>query len=406
MAKRLNRQQYTLENESQTTHQEGSQMKTNSSSEYTSWSLHALQDMAYEVRLENNIFNSTNSSLKQAVLANGSSNSLVFIDDNVDHIHGSSIKQYFDKLDISYKWVTLPSGEEQKNMDRTLEVIDHAIDIGLLRKSDSIIAIGGGVVTDIVGFAASLYRRGASYIRVPTTLMGQIDAGIGVKTGINYANKKNRLGTYYPPKSVVIDPYFLTTTTQRHINNGIAEVVKMALIKDYRLYQVLKKLNRQIKPNEFGRGNHDLQAVLSYSIEGMLEELEPNFQEDNLKRLVDFGHTFSPILEMKHSDSMLHGEAVAIDMAFSVALSNAKGLLTNDNTVEIFTLMRNLGLETYCSSFTKQLIDESIKDAIKHRNGDLNLPLPTSIGKAQFVNEVTDLEIQKALETVFKLSSQ
>lgn len=269
---------------------------------------------------------------------------------------------------------------------------------GVLRRSEPIVAIGGGVLLDIAGFAASMYRRGVPYIRVPTTLMAMIDACLGVKTGINFNDRRNRLGTYYAPMAAVIDTFFLKTLDLRHMSNGAGEILKLAVVKDAELFAQLDAFGRTLLESRFQEHHRIGNEVIFRAIKGMLEELAENMWELELKRLVDFGHSFSPLVEMKALPALLHGEAVALDVILSCAISRVRGLLPDEDVARVINIARVLNLPTSHPLFEcADTLWEALADTMRHRNGNQNLPLPTKIGYATVVNDVAFHEIEAAI---------
>jgi 3-dehydroquinate synthase len=260
-----------------------------------------------------------------------------------------------------------------------------------------LIAIGGGVLMDVAGFAASLYRRGLPYVRVPTTLMGLIDAGVGIKTGVNFGSHKNRIGTYYAPQRAYLDTQFLKTLDDRHVSNGIAEIIKMAIIKDARLFELLEQNVDQLIADRFtGRAHY--REILVRATVGMLEELSGNLWESVLERIVDYGHTFSPTLEMAALPELLHGEAVAIDMALSLVLAAQRDLITADELDRALTLIDGYGLPTRHPQCEEELLMKGLADSTSHRDGFQRVPLSKGLGDAVFVNDLTRAEIRSAVK--------
>lgn len=153
----------------------------------------------------------------------------VVIDQDVYKIYGSKVTDYLEANNVQYKLLALPTTEENKSMDMVLKILEEVNNFALDRRTEPIIAIGGGVCLDIVGLAASLYRRRTPYIRVPTTLLAYIDASLGAKTGVNFAQCKNKLGAYIPPVATFLDLSFIKTSPRRHISNGLAEMFKVLL---------------------------------------------------------------------------------------------------------------------------------------------------------------------------------
>ena len=303
-------------------------------------------------------------------------------------------------------------------MDMVLKIAEAIHDLGIDRRLDPVIAIGGGVCMDIVGFAASIYRRRTPYIRVPTTLMGYVDASVGAKSGVNFYTptdgwRKNKLGAYMPPVLTLLDRSFLGTLDERQVANGAAEIAKMALVKDPELFQLLHEHGPTLIEHRFqdtalevvsassanGLASSAASRVLFLSIQTMLEELAPNLWEDSLERLVDFGHVFSMELEMAvlFDEKLFHGEAVAIDMAFCSVLSYVRGDLSEADLDEVLEMMKGLKLPTYHPKFDLEMAETAMYERNKFSQGQ-KLPLPVGRGVSRIVNDVTTEQIRAALD--------
>lgn len=363
----------------------------------TGWVVASQQSIIYDVRLKDGLFDVTDRDLVEvgAIEPSTRLRRFVVVDKTVDTIYGDRIRQYFDAHDVETSILTLGVSERTKTMESVFAVVDGIDAFGISRRHEPIIAIGGGVLLDIVGLAASLYRRSTPYIRVPTTLMGLVDAGIGAKTGVNHNIHKNRLGSYFPPKVIFLDRTFLASLESRQLSNGLGEILKMALVKDQRLFELLEKHGDRLIEGRF-QANAVAEEVLDRSIHGMLQELQSNLWEEQLERLVDFGHTFSPAIEMQALPSLLHGEAVCIDMALSTALSVGRGLVSHAEAARIFSTMRTLRLPTGHQLCQPEFLWQALQEAVKHRDGLQRLPLPVGIGAATFVNDVQLSEISDA----------
>ncbi|MER6030371.1 sedoheptulose 7-phosphate cyclase [Streptomyces sp. NPDC001851] len=366
------------------------------------WRVQSREPVGYDVTVVRGLLDPDNPALARACGGDGQrpTRCLVVVDDKVHTLYGERIRAYLDTWRVESFWKVLPGDEAAKHLDSAVEVTEAMTAMGLLRRTEKVVAVGGGVVLDVAGFAASLYRRGVPYVRVPTTLLGQIDAGIGVKTGVNHGTHKNRLGTYYAPETALIDPEFLTTVEPRHIVNGTAEIIKMALVKDAALFRLLEATVADTGPQGLAAGGAAATEVISRAIAGMLDELEPNLWEQVLERSVDYGHTFSPSLELRADPPLLHGEAVAADMAICVALAHHRGLLSAEDTDRALRLLHSAGLPLTHAVFTTDLLQEALRDAIKHRDGLQRVPLTDGIGRVRFVNDLTRDELDRAREFV------
>jgi 3-dehydroquinate synthase len=277
-----------------------------------------------------------------------------------------------------------------------------------LGRNGVLVSLGGGVCTDIVKMAASLARRGISFICVPTTLIGQVDAGIGIKGAINFGGMKSYLGCFYPPTEVLIAPTFLQSLPQNRLREGFAEIVKMAIVRDTVLMDLIETYGLELMENQFQNPTTKAKKVLLHSIMRMIEELEVNFYEDQTyERLVDFGHTFSPILEEETKHELSHGQAVAVDIALSTVLSGKLGILDIDCQEQILSLMKSLNLPIWVPELTLLLCRKALRKAALHRCGHPNLVLPTRIGEAVFlkdINVLSDTMLEEGIQLLAEMA--
>merc|ERR1712048_245862 len=295
--------------------------------------------------------------------------------------------------------MSIPLTEDTKNMDNTLAVCKMMKDFKIDRRHEPVIAIGGGVCLDVVGLAASMFRRRTPYIRVPTTALSYVDASVGAKNGCNFCGSKTRLGTYVPPIAALLDSSFFRSQGARDISNSLGEMCKMAIMKSAELLELLETHGPRLIAERFAprQPDDDVPArVLQISIQTMLEELSPNLWEDCLDRLVDFGHAVGQNLEMKAlctEEELMHGEAVATDMAFMTVLSNVLGQLSDADRDCILRTLHTCQLPTYHPYLTREFFKEAMDDRIKNSLG-MRLPLPVGLGKARMFNNVKDVEFE------------
>ena len=374
------------------------------------WTVNAALPVHYQVRMVDGLFDLDNRALLEAgSTRHGPLRRLVVLDANVDRLYGERIRQYLTHHDVKHHILTLPVSETDKTMDAVFAVVQSINEFGLSRRHEPIIAIGGGVLMDIVGLAASLYRRSTPYVRIPTTLIGLVDAGVGAKTGVNHGAHKNRLGTYFPASVTLLDRSFLKTLDERHVVNGLAEILKIALIKDRTLFELLERhgtaLIEERLQGESEAGSQAAAQVIERAITGMLEELELNLWEQKLERLVDYGHSFSPTLEMLALPELLHGEAVNIDMALSTLLSVQRGLISTGERDRIFALMRKLNLPVCHRLCESKMLEEALADTVRHRDGLQRMPLAIGIGAGCFVNDLQPSELHTAVASLRELEA-
>jgi 3-dehydroquinate synthase len=370
--------------------------------ERSSWRVMSAQPVTYDVRIVEDLLNPAEPALARAgTTERTGGRRLIVIESLVHALYGHALQRYFTAWGLTAEVLALPAEERVKTMDSVHTVTRHLDGLEIARRHEPIIAIGGGVLLDVVGMAASLYRRSTPYVRVPTTLIGLVDAGVGVKTGVNFDNRKNRLGTYYAPSTCLLDPSFLRSLDERHISNGLAEILKIALVKDYRLFTLLERHGGRLVTSRMQPDRNDSTVtweVLERAIGGMLEELAPNLWEKELHRLVDYGHSFSPTIEMDALPELLHGEAVCLDMALTTAIAHGRGLVGDEDYQRIMATVDRLRLPAYHPICTVERLGAALADTVRHRDGAQRLPLPVGIGSAQFVDDVTVAEIGAALD--------
>ncbi|MFF5537224.1 sedoheptulose 7-phosphate cyclase [Streptomyces cinerochromogenes] len=346
----------------------------------------------YRVDLTTGVFDPHNSLLADRLEGR---RVVAFVSPTVDRLHGDRLRSYLEARTRPGQWTlhVIPTGELHKTLGAAEQVCAVAKADGLDRHG-VMLAVGGGIVADVVGFAASIYARGVRYVKVNTTLVGQVDVGVGVKTGVNALQTKNMFGAYHPAHASLNDPAFLATLPHREIRCGLAEIVKMAVILDADLFGTLERHPDAFRRPGAGADAHgDLETyILRTSMRLMMEELCPNLQEHDLARLVDFGHTFSPVVETAGGHRLEHGEAVAVDMALSAHLARLLGLADQETCDRIVRLLRRIGLPVFDpATCTPELMTQALRASWQRRGRKLHLVVPTDIGKAAFVEELEDL---------------
>ena len=291
--------------------------------------------------------------------------------------------------------------ESSKGLDSLVYAINlfdlHAIG----RRGDLVLAIGGGALLDSVAFAASIYRRGVRVVKIPTTLLGLVDAGIGIKTGVNFNGFRNRLGTYHLDYTVLIDPQLMYGLSPKLLREGIGEILKIAVIKSLDLFQHLEREGTKMLDVSFWESAEG-KKIIDSSIYLMLQELQVNPREHELMRCVDFGHTFSPLVEMRSlegaSPVLPHGYAVAFDCCLSSIISRNRALIDDLTFSRIRDLYLALNFDfDRPDLFNSSLCWASFVEMTKHRGGNQNLPLPCAIGKYLFVQDVDFDELERAV---------
>jgi len=360
------------------------------------WKINTSNPITYSISQIENMFDVDNTGLIDYI-GDLKQKKLLVIDVNVATHYFTRITQYFEANNIPYQSVLLDGGECNKSVENLFILLEKMENFGLNRRDISLIGIGGGVVLDLVGLAASMYRRGIPYLRIPTTLLGIVDVSVAAKTGINYMTRRNRLGSYYPPIASLLDTTFLPTLKPIEISSGLGEIIKIGVIADLDLFNILYNFGDILYNNNFN--HHTSHEVIHRAISVMKNQLEHNLWETDLKRSMDFGHSFSPIIEMRSLEtddvpSLSHGHAVAIDILFSCCLSYKRGYLTKEDLDKVYETSKKLGLPTDHPMFYDiNILWESLSDTVKHRNGNQNLPIPNGLGSHIFLNDVTFDEV-------------
>jgi 2-epi-5-epi-valiolone synthase len=378
------------------------------------FSLSALEEYDSQILLSSALFKKHNILISSDVFDEGGSaidnllmgkSALFVISEKIYELYGDLISNFLEERKSLYKTklIVIETGEENKTLENVSKICQASSDFSLNR-NHPIVGVGGGICLDMCGLAAALFRRGVPHIKIPTTLVGVIDAGIAVKNGVNAGLKKNLLGTFYPPEASIIDPTFLKTLPLREINCGIAESLKMGLIADYKLYQLWLDDGYELRHSCFQHPIDVSNEVIKRSILSMLQELSDNLYEHNTyQRAVDFGHSFSQYIEQTSNYQILHGEAVAIDMALSCQISFLKGLMDERQLNEVIELFKRLELPLYSAIIDADHLWASLSCVKAHRGGHLNLVIPKGIGQCIFLETLEDLSLTSLKEALVRL---
>ena len=366
-------------------------------------------EFSYNIYFPNNIFDAKNSNIHLFGNSEKHSRRLIFIDDSIDLSIENSFKKYFLEKKIDLKIARIFCSEGNKNTEMLFNILSIIESFGIKRRGEPILILGGGVLMDVVAFACSIYRRGVPYIKIPTTLLGLVDASIGIKTSINHFSRRNRIGSYSFPTAVIIEPSFMSSLPISEFSNGLSEIIKLAIIKEIDLFKKLEDNSQKLLDYNFYKTNIGNEIILK-AINGMMEELISNPFEIELKRVADFGHTFSPVPEMRSfedstAEDLSHGTAVALDCLLSCAISYNRKLFSLENLTRVIYLFKKCKIPTRHPYYANPyLLWESSQDAIRHRDGKLNLPLPKEIGSAFFCNDLSFVELKKSIKLLEEIN--
>ena len=290
--------------------------------------------------------------------------------------------------------IILPDGESYKSKD-SLDVIYTQL---LQNKADreiTLIALGGGVIGDITGFAAATYMRGVSFIQIPTTLLSQVDSSVGGKTGINHPLGKNMIGAFYQPKCVISDMNVLKTLPARELSAGLAEVIKYGLIRDNKFFEWLEShIQYLMEMNP----KYLIEAV-QRSCENKAAVVEADEFESGIRAILNLGHTFGHAIEVAQGyGNWLHGEAVGAGMVMAAKLSQSMGWLADKDVGRIVALIKKAGLPTEPPKISVKKYMELMMLDKKTKDGQINLVLQKSIGDAVLTNQYDPKKLHQILE--------
>ena len=321
---------------------------------------------------------------------------LVVSNKDVSDYYCDSIIKSLIKSKFNPKLLILKAGEEQKNQS-SIDLIHDAAYEARLERGSLMIALGGGVIGDMTGFAAATWLRGINVVQIPTTLLAMVDASIGGKTGINHSKGKNLIGAFHQPKLVLIDPKTLFTLPEREFKAGMAEIIKYGVISDLELFELLEK---QVNISNFGRINENmLIEVIKRSAKSKAEIVMKDEKESGVRAFLNYGHTFGHVIEnLCGYGKWLHGEAVAIGMVAVGQLAVQRGHWEKSDAKRQQKLLEKAGLPTKWPKLEIDDVLRSLKGDKKVKNGKVSFVMPLTIGDVKIFNNVSNEEIRECLQ--------
>jgi 3-dehydroquinate synthase len=310
-------------------------------------------------------------------------NPIVVSDENVARLHGEAVLKKLESSGLSVKCISIPAGETHKNLDTVQRLWNGFLEHRLDRKS-TVIALGGGVIGDLTGFAAATYMRGIEWVCVPTTLLSMVDASLGGKTGFDLPQGKNLIGAFHPPKLVLADPQLLKTLPEVEFISGMAEVVKHGIISDPELFALCAQGLDCIKA--------DLEKVVKRAIAVKIKIIEEDPFEKGFRAALNLGHTVGHAVELVSKFALRHGEAIAIGMVAEAELGERIGVARKGLSDEIAAVLSGLGLPIRLpDELPRQEILAAMRVDKKKNAASIRFALPAEIGKVELV-DVTELE--------------
>lgn len=368
---------------------------------------------SYPVHFTEGLFEVDNRLLREALTAdgNGLPRRVFFaLDSGVAAQHpqlGQQIEQYFaahaDVLQLSGPVLLIPGGEQCKNQPELVQLVLEAVDTYHLDRHAYLAAIGGGAVLDMVGYAASVAHRGIRHLRMPTTVLSQNDSGIGIKNSVNAFGKKNFLGNFAPPYAVFNDFNFLLTLADRDWRSGMAEAVKVSLLKDAAFFRFMQENAAALA----ARALPPMQHLIHRCAELHLQHIAGGDAfEQGSSRPLDFGHWSAHKLEQLSAYRLRHGEAVAIGIALDSVYAHLRGHLPAAALAEIIDLLQALGFALYAPEMAAHLTDvaqpasllHGLQEFREHLGGQLTIMLLAGIGQGVEVHEIDEALMAQAAQ--------
>ena len=323
---------------------------------------------------------------------------IILTQPNLDKLYGESLQELLINAGFNVKMITFPDGEKTKNLAQIETIYTKLVNLHCDR-STVLVALGGGVVGDIVGFVAATFMRGIKYIQIPTTLLSMVDSAVGGKTGVNLLKGKNLIGSIYQPKTVLIDPTLLKTLPVRELVSGYVEILKYGLIKDSKFFNTLIGDSFSIESYDMDQ----IQLAIIRSCEIKSEIVSMDEKDTGIRRILNFGHTIGHALENYYGYNQLrHGEAVAYGILCSSWISHKNGKISNNEWNTIKTMVRELALPKIPSLDSNKILN-IIKHDKKIKSGELHFILLNGIGNAVISNEVSDINIIESLNQITQL---
>ncbi|MBA7506795.1 3-dehydroquinate synthase [subsurface metagenome] len=343
---------------------------------------------SYQIHIGSGILIQTGHQLKE----NGFTGNLVIITNPiVKRLYGDTLKQNLARDGFRVITLQVPDGEEQKSLEVAGRLYNELTN-SYAERTTPILALGGGVIGDLAGFVAATYLRGVPLIQIPTTLLAQVDSSIGGKVAIDHGQLKNKIGAFYQPKLVITDIATLKTLDTKTLIDGLAEVIKYAVIRDKELLTYIEGNLDKIKSLD----DRALEEIVFRSAKIKAEIVEKDEKDLGLRAILNYGHTVGHAIESASDFKVEHGKAVAIGMLAAAKISNRMGILDKNELLRLKSLIERAGLPTKLPNLEIKEIIQTIKHDKKILRGKLRFVLPKSLGSA-FTDEVSPSLVEQIL---------
>lgn len=311
-------------------------------------------------------------------------------------LHGAALAEAL--AGRAHHVLLFPGGEPNKRLSQVEALAEQMVQAGGDRSS-VVIAFGGGIVGDLAGFLAAIFMRGVPVIQIPTTLLAQVDAAVGGKTGTNLVSGKNLVGSFHQPLAVLIDPDVLSTLPEREYRAGLYEIVKSGVIRDAELFSVMDRC----APAVLAREPAVLEGIIAGAVRIKAEVVTADEREGDLRRILNFGHTFGHALEAEtRYERLLHGEAVAWGMHAATHLAASMGLLDPGEAAEIHRVIRKYGPIPPLDGIDPRRLAARLRSDKKTVQGRVHFVLPERIGAVRIVSGVDEALVLEAIQAALR----
>lgn len=328
-------------------------------------------------------------------------NIFTIIDKQVYKYHRSKIDSVLNQEDDNVKVLLLKSSENLKTTD-SLHKIYSSLQKYNFGRDTLILAVGGGIVGDIAGFAAATYNRGVQYIQIPTTLLAAVDSSVGGKTGLNFGRIKNSIGSFYQPQMVITDTEFFNTLPDKEILSGVGEIVKYAFISDTRLCSyIFRNINSLYELN-----NRVTDKIISSTVRFKRDVIIADEKEKSIRKILNLGHTFAHAIEVEQNYKIKHGAAVIVGIACSLFLSCRLGILPENKMLKHIEALKKLAGKVRIKSFNNEKIINIMRLDKKNKDNKIKFVLLQEIGKILIDVEADLKSVDYSLNEGLKLFSK
>jgi len=348
-----------------------------------------LDSNSYNIHIGSGLLTQTGRQLKE----NGLADKVIIITNPiVERLYGSSLKQSLTGEGFKVTVLQVPDGEEQKSLEVASRLYNDLTD-SYCERTTPILALGGGVIGDLTGFVTATYLRGVPLIQIPTTLLAQVDSSIGGKVAVNHGRLKNKIGAFYQPRLVISDIATLRTLTTRELSEGLAEVIKYAVIRDKEFFAYLEENLDRIKSLD----ERLLEDIVYKSAKIKAEVVEKDEKDSGLRNILNYGHTVGHAIESASDFKVGHGKAIALGMLAAGRISIKLGLMDKNELIRLKSIIQRAELMTELPDLEVEKLIQAIKHDKKILGGKIRFILPQSLGSVFITDEVSLSLVEQVL---------